>query len=221
MSLNKEMLATIQKAGAAVFDADAQLRLAVKAYGERVHAAVGSNPYHLGNDALFENWKLVARLSQTMTGMEEELRKVHQVASELNDDESSTVTAMPALPAPALSSPPAGVARIDQKATLAATDVKIKKTNKTPKAKTAPALKSTPTLPKNSSGKAALLPKNAVMLLKHLGTVLNVKDFTEFNQTKASQATGIPLGSMTASLKRLMADGHLVAGPNGQYMLAK
>ena len=94
MSLNQELLATIQKAGAAVFDADAQLKLAVKAYAERVHAAVGSDPYHLGNDALFENWKLVARLSQTMSAMEEELRKVYQVASELNDDASSTVTTM-------------------------------------------------------------------------------------------------------------------------------
>ena len=39
MPQNKELLATIQKAGAAVFDADAQLKLAVRNYGERVHAA--------------------------------------------------------------------------------------------------------------------------------------------------------------------------------------
>ncbi|MDI1246227.1 MAG: hypothetical protein PSV24_12575, partial [Rhodoferax sp.] len=64
MSLNKELLATLQKAGAAVFDANAQLKLAVASYGERVHEAVASNPFHLGNDTLFENWKLVARLSK-------------------------------------------------------------------------------------------------------------------------------------------------------------
>ena len=113
---------------------------------------------------------------------------------------------------------------------MAATDVKIKKIKKTPKfkktpksarARTATPLKPAPTLPKRSSGKAALLPKNAVTLLKHLGAVLNLNDFTEFNQTKASQATGIPMGSMTASLKRLVADGHLVVGPTGQYKLAR
>lgn len=221
MSLNKEILATIQKAGAAVFDAEAQLKAAVKSYGERVQAAMGSNPYHLGNDSLFENWKLVARLSQTMTGMEEELRKVYQVATELNDDEHSSVTAMPALSAPVHLSPRGVVTPSDQKATLAVTDVKIKKANKTSKATTATGLKSAPILPKSSSGKAAVLPKNAVTLLKHLGAVLNVKDFTEFNQTKASQATGIPLGSMTASLKRLLTDGHLAVGPTGQYKLAQ
>lgn len=220
MSLSKSMLDAIQKAGAAVFDADAQLKLAVKAYGERVHAAVGSNPYHLGNDTLFENWKLVARLSQTMAGMEEELRKVYQVATELSDDELSSVTAIHALPAPDVSTP-AGVARVDKKATLAATDVKIKKAKTSKTSKQAAAPKSAPTLPKGNAAKATTLPKNAVILLKHLSAVLTTTGFADLSQTKVAQATGIPLGSMTAAIKRLVAAGHVVAGPAGQYKLAK
>ncbi len=234
MSLSKTTLDAIQKAGAAVFEADTELKLAVKVYAERVHAAVGSNPYHLGNDALFENWKLVARLSQTMTGMEEELRKVYQVASELNDDASSTVTTLTALPAPTPSSPAEVLDRMDHKAALAATDVKIKKKAKSFAAK--PARKNT--APKKRAKAAGLplanaaqtnlkpvvsspLPSNAVTLLKHLGAVLNAKDFTKFNQTKVSRTSGIPLGSMNASLKRLLADGHLLPGPAGQYKLAR
>jgi hypothetical protein len=227
MSLSKAMLETIQKAGAAVFDADAQLKLTVKAYGERLHAAVGSNPYHLGNDALFENWKLVARLSQTMTGMEEELRKVYQVASELSDVEPPALAAIPALGAPGLASLPSGVSPVASKSAsavktsvgkpdaLAATDVKIKKTRPlaTPKATTP--------LPKGPSVKGPVLPMNAVTLLKHLGTVLTPRGFASISQTEVSQATGIPLGSMTASLKRLVNDGHVLAGPNGQYKLAR
>ena len=91
MSLNKELLASLQKAGAAVFDADAQLKLAVLTYGERVQAAVGSNPFHLGNDTLFENWKMVARLSKTVATMEEDLKNVYQMASAMSEVE-------PALP---------------------------------------------------------------------------------------------------------------------------
>jgi hypothetical protein len=69
--------------------------------------------------------------------------------------------------------------------------------------------------------KTAALPKNALILLKHLGTVLSAKHFTSINQTDASRATGIPLGSMTASLKRLIAGGQVVADATGQYKLTK
>jgi hypothetical protein len=208
MSLNKEMLDAIQKAGTAVFEADAQLKLAVKRYGERVHAAVASNPYHLGNDALFENWKLIARMCQTTTGMEEELQKVFQVASELSDDEPPAPTAMPALPAPEFSGKGAVdsvTVLVDQRNTLAATDVRIKRPSTNTRAKAAP----------------TQLPPNAATLLKHLGSVLNDKEFTRVNQSQAAQVTGIAAGSMTAALKRLMGEGLLLVGPNGQYKLAK
>ena len=210
MSLTQETLAAIQKAGSAVFDADAQLKLAVKAYGERVHAAVGLNPYHLGNDALFGNWKLVSRLAQTMAGIEEELRKVYQVAVELNDDEPLSVAAMPALSAPARPSTLVVEPLPVQQSDLVATDIKVKK-------KTRVAAK----MPVAAKKKSAPLPNNAMNLLKHLGTVLSVKHFSSINQTAASRATGIPLGSMTASLKRLTTGGQIVTGPAGQFKLAK
>lgn len=226
MSFTQETLTAIQNAGSAVFDADAQLKLAVKAYGERVHAAVGLNPYHLGNDALFGNWKLVSRLAQTMAGIEEELRKVYQVALELCDDEPSSVTAMSALSAPAEPSILVVESLPVQQSDLAATDIKVKRktglvTTTPVAAKKNPGKRSILAKRKGSPEKAADLPKNAINLLKHLGTVLSVKNFSSINQTAASKATGIPLGSMTASLKRLIAGGQLVAGPAGQYKLTK
>lgn len=226
MSLPQETLAAIQKAGSAVFDAAAQLKLAVKAYGERVHAAVGLSPYDLGNDTLFGNWKLVSRLAQTMAGIEEELRKVYQVAVELCDDEPSSVTAMPALSAPVRPSTLVVESLPVQQSDLAATDIKVKKKTrlaaaKPISAKTIPVKRSILGQPKGAPEKKAGLPKNAINLLEHLGTVLNVKNFSSINQTTASRATGIPLGSMTASLKRLITGGQVVAGPAGQYKLTK
>ena len=100
MSLSNITLSAIQQAGAAVFSADAELKNSVKDYAERVNAAMASNPFGLGNDALFENWKLVARLSQTMVGIEEELKKVHALASELTGDDGPAAHALPALSAP-------------------------------------------------------------------------------------------------------------------------
>lgn len=206
MSLNKELLATIQKAGAAVFDADTQLKLAVKRYGERVQAAVGSNPFHLANDTLFENWKMVARLSKTVAAMEEDLRKVYQMAGELSDVEPSLPDTMPALSAPAPEASAKASSPLVADSSLAATDVKIKRKKRIPAAKPGPVL-------------ATPLPENAAKLLKHLRYVLKTKGFAPVNQTAVAKATGIPMGSMTASLKRLVAAGHVQTNDAGMFKL--
>ncbi len=86
MSLSNTTLALIQKAGAAAFAADVKLKSAVKDYSERVNAAMSSNPDSAKNDALFANWKIVSRLSQALASIEEELKKLFQVASSLTGD---------------------------------------------------------------------------------------------------------------------------------------
>src|SRR5450830_1496137 len=100
MSLSSATLSAIQQAGAAAYAADTELKNAVQDYAARVNAAMSANPYGLGNDALFENWKVVARLSQTINGIEEELKKVYRVASELIADDQPSVREIPALAAP-------------------------------------------------------------------------------------------------------------------------
>lgn len=204
MSVNKELLATLQKAGAAVFDADAQLKLAVARYGERVHAAVGANPFHLGNDTLFENWKMVARLSKALTAMEEDLRNVYQMAGALSDVEPAMPALMPTLSAPAASAEAGAPRMADSR--LTATDVKIKRKKRVDAAKPGPTT-------------VAPLPGNADRLLKHLRYVLKTKGFAPVNQTALARATGIPMGSMTASLKRLVSAGFLQTNASGQYKL--
>ncbi len=208
MSLNKEVLAALQKAGAAVFDADAQLKLSVKNYGERVQAAVAANPFHLGNDTLFENWKLVARLSKTVAAMEEDLKNVYQMADALSDVEPALPELMPALSAPAPQTPAETVSALAADSRLAATDVKIKKKKKTTTAKAGPLA-------------AMPLPGNSDRLLKHLRYVLKTQSFAPLKQTAIAKATGIPLGSMTALLKRLVAAGHLQADGSGMFKLVR
>jgi hypothetical protein len=100
MSLSSSTLQTIQKAGAAAFTADEKLKQAAKHYADRVQAAMASNPYNLGNDALIENWKTVSRLSQTMAGIEAEIKKVFEVAADLIDEDQPIVVSTPLLAAP-------------------------------------------------------------------------------------------------------------------------
>ena len=100
MSLSNTTLMAIQQAGAAVFIADAALKNAVRDYGERVKAAMTDNPYNQGNDAMFENWKVVSRLSQTMAGIEEELKQAYEVAADLNSNDQPLLMQVSGLAAP-------------------------------------------------------------------------------------------------------------------------
>ena len=133
MSLSSATLSAIQQAGSAAYAADTELKNAVKDYAARVNAAMSANPYGLGNDALFENWKVVARLSQTMSGIEEELKKVYRVASELIADDQPSVRELPALAAP--KKPSAGQA-LGRQQDLTTTDVVVKRKKKTATSKT-------------------------------------------------------------------------------------
>lgn len=213
MSLSKTTLSAIQQAGAAVFTADAELKNSVKDYAERVNAAMAANPFGLGNDALFENWKLVARLSQTMAGIEEELKKVHALASELTGDDGPAEHALPALSAPLAaqrSTPELLVATVPD---ITPTDVVAKSGQKKVARK---ALAKKPALASPTA-----LAGNPAKLLRHLQRLLNARDFMAVNLSAAGLATGIPAGSVNAAVKKLLEIGLLLVGPGGHLKLAK
>jgi len=151
MSLSISTLTAIQKVGAAVFTADEKLKKEVRQYAERVHAAVSNNPYDIGNDNLIESWKVVARLSQTLAGIEGELKKVYQVASELTGDDQPSVREVPALAAPARST---GKGARKQAMTSAAVTVNVKQKA----AKPAKAVTPVEAAPESPARKKALSP---------------------------------------------------------------
>ena len=219
MSLSKITLSAIQQAGAAVFSADAELKNSVKDYAERVNAAMAVNPFGLGNDALFENWKLVARLSQTMGGIEEELKKVHALASELTGDNGPADHALPALSAPLsaqLSSPELRVATVPD---TAPTDV-VAKSGQKKAPRQAPAKKPAALAPP-VNGTNPTNPTNPTKLLRHLQRLLTTRDFVAVNLSAAGLATGIPAGSVNAAMKKLLETGQLLVGSGGRFKLVK
>lgn len=202
MSLSTSTISAVQKAGAAVYEADVELKAALKTYSGKVTTAVGQDPFNIGNDALFENMKSLARYSQTVGQIELELQKVHAFVSGLVGDEPKPTVL--ALAAPV---------------NLAPTDVVVKVRT----AKVVPVKRGIKTVSKTSGqGKSGpnKLPSNAAKLMAHLETNLKRDKFNAINQTSVSAATGIPLGSMTASLKRLVDEGLILAGPGGMFQLA-
>ena len=291
MPISASTLSALQKVGAAAFNADEKLKKEVGLYAQRVNTAIFSNPYHLGNDALIESWKVVARLSKTLAGIEEELRNLYRVASELAEDDQPSVreTRVLAAPTPApTATKPAVQKSTNQAVDLTATTVKVKKPAKKPIAKPAPVAttaakttasttpKATATkpsqanktpakpqpakqaavpavVPAKSAKKASVSPVkaaapapakakpvvpakkthatsavaptqvlagNPAKLLAYLQTILKTEAFEHINQTALYKSTGIPLGSIGATLGRLTKAGRLVAGPQGSYKLA-
>jgi len=220
MSLSSATLSAIQQAGAAVFSADLELKNAVKEYAQRVNAAMLSNPYHLGNDTLFENWKVVARLSQTMAGIEEEIKKVHQVAAELIADDQPLVVQVASLAAPIRANDVSVVSQND----MTPTDVLVKSKKKKLKpgatrSTRVPKSSTSPVKPVGVRKSAQQLSGNPAKLLQYLEKVLNSKKFTVVSQTAVGQETGIPLGSMTAATKKLLESARIIAGPSGSFRL--
>lgn len=247
MSLSSSTLSAIQKVGAAAFSADEKLKKEVQAYADRVNAAISKNAYNLGNDVLIENWKVVARLSQTLVGIEEELKKVFQVASELTDLGEPSVREVSALPAPVQSaskvkkavaasvtakapakkmsaksvSPAIAVPKSAAKKNVASqldltpTDVMAKPKKKAAASKA----KVNKIKAAGASDKTRTLGGNSAKLLAYFERTLNTTDFSAVSQTVAAQETGIPLGSMTAAIKKLTELGRITANPVGSLQL--
>jgi hypothetical protein len=265
MSLSSSTLAAIQKVGAAAFIADEKLRKEVKEYADRVHAAITKNAYSLGNDTLIENWKVAARLQQTLTGIEQELKKVYQVAADLTANDQPVVRDMPSLEAPRTAAKKSAVkkaaagqapvndtvkkkavkpsklaaaapivtpkARVASQLDLSPTDVMAKPKKKAaaaevaaPKAATlkatAPKVKSSKVKAAAPRAKSAALGANPTKLLAYFAHTLNTNDFSAVNQTVTAKETGIPMGSMTAAIKKLLEAGRILPGPDGSLKLA-
>jgi hypothetical protein len=260
MSLSSSTLSAIQKTGAAAFQAQARLKKDERAFAAKIQESMGSNAYSRVNDLMFEHWKAIARMTQTLAGMEAELKKIYEIASELAVDDQGLTLELIALSAPTTS------AAMEQKANgntidLSATDIspKAKKgpqgkklmtergmkiaaafrrkrlarmAEPAPGAQATPAAKTAKTVVGKKRRKPytkekiagvrrrpyALSP-SAEKLLGYLNTQLNANTHVPMNQSTAAVATGIPMGSMTAAMKKLIEGKRIEAGPSGSFRL--
>lgn len=230
MSLNPKTLATLQKAGAAVQAAEVELKRVQEQLAEKVKVGMTTNPFNAANDTTFEGWKGVARLTSAMSRVEAELRSIYAAAQQLIADQ------LPATTVPVLAGPAPSInERLAKKTATSPSDVKVKKPAKTitlpsPPVKTEKAAKKAAKAPVAKKVLVKALVKaldsskgvqgNAAKLLTYLTTELSPTEFSAINQTNASKATGIPLGSLTATIKRLIDAGSITDSGNRTFKLA-
>jgi hypothetical protein len=230
MTISASTLLTIQKVGAAAFAADLKLKASVKEYADRVSAAVSNTPDSSANDALIEKWKRVARLSQSLQTIEDDLKAIYQGASELVASDSLEDPIAAKVDVVAVVVPKAAKAKKSLKGTSVATakpNAQIE-TTATTDLNVAPAkVASKPKkVAKVSTAKAAkgsdkaLVPQgNAAKMLGYLERALNADEFVTVNQSAAGREAGVPMGSVAAAIKRLLELGRITAGPASSYKL--
>ncbi len=216
MALSPKLLSLMQKAGTAVFNADAALKEAVSESAQKVSEALTKNPFHAIDDSHYANWKSAARISQALSAIEAELKSLYAVASDLPANKGVTI----ALPAPSNNSSLNDALEVIQ--SIDVTDVvakrgprKLKAAKKQGRSVAKKVAKGTTTRTKRSGGL-----DNTAKVLGHLQTVLNDQSFTKLNQSSVAEAIGLPKGSIGASVKKLLKDGKLVQGEGKEFKLA-
>ncbi len=205
MTISAKTLSAIQAAGQAIDAARAELASATQEHAAQVMQAVAANPFGAENDHLFNRWKAIARMSQSVQDMEAQCKAVFHAAAELAMDAKDEAIPM-SKAKPSL----IGHADID----LAPSDVQAKPDKQSKPNKLQPKAKPTAAKPRRA------LKGNAAKVLDHLRSQLSHKRFTRVTQSDIAAGAGIPNGSIGAALKQLTDKGVLNEGDKGHYKLA-
>jgi len=227
MSLSKSTLSAIQQAGQALHRATVVVSGAVREQAEHMVSTVASQPFEAEGEQAFANFKMLARLSQDLQSLEEKLRALYANASELASPEMDVVNALPhtARSRAASSKDVAEDAVVKPASTRTA-----RKSAKSANTRSAsPAAKASDKASSKASeksvnkpgkkSKAPALTANDNALLKYLQTALNSSSWTRLTGAAIAQGSGLPLGSVGVSLKRIMATGAVKRGVRGSFKL--
>ena len=207
MSVTPDTLSFIQQAGQSIEAARQALVEAVAQQGQVVASAVVEQPFGAVNDKLFAQWKTLARLAQEVHSIEDQFKMIYETATSLKARDIQVLVALPHVPR---QKGPARSQLVDD-AVVKDAAVRTKGVKKAQKRK-------------NAKHKAAASPQtlagNHAKVLDFLKTELNRKSWKPLTQATMAKGSGIPAGSVGASLARLKKDGLILTDDKGGYKLS-
>ena len=180
---------------------------AVRDQAEHMVDTIATLPFETHAEQAFAHFRGLARLSQDLLTLEEQMRGLFSSASELANPAMDVVAALPHI-----NSKP----HTEGKATAEDAVVKpanVRRTGKPPKK-----AKSQAAPPAPGAAPTHLTP-NDTQLLEYLKTALNTTDLTGLTGTAMATGSGLPLGSIGISIKKLMETGAVIRGGRGTYKL--
>jgi len=204
MSLSKTTLSAIQQAGQGLHTATVVVAAAVREQAEHMVNTVSSQPFQPEGEQAFANFRRLARLSQDLQSLEEQLRALYATASELASPEMDVVVALPRS---------SGRSAAAASQNEAAEDAVIKPATvrrRRGAAKVAGGAK---------GAASAVLTANDQRVLDYLKTVLKTDRWTKLTGASVAKGAAMPLGSVGISLKKVVLCGAVKKTGRGSYQL--
>ena len=225
MSLSKTSLSAIQQAGQALHGATVVVADAVRAQAEHMVATVANQPFQAEGEQAFANFKMLARLSQDLLSLEEQLKNLYATASELASPEMDVVAALPHSSRRLRAATAAAddvaedvvVKSIPTRRTKASTKRAPKRAAKlVTKPVTKPASKPST----NKATKPITLTVNDNKVLEFMKSALKPGVSSALTGTAISKGAGLPLGSVGISVKKVLASGAVKKSGRGTYLIS-
>jgi hypothetical protein len=203
MSLSQKNLSSIQKAGQAAHSAAQAVAATVQAQAQSMVASVATQPFGSESEHALDRFKMLARLNQGLASVEGQLRELFAIATELAGPASDVVIALPY------------AAKLDSSDTVAV-DV-IAKPSKA--AKSAKKKLKSKLVSKRMAASSGALTANDTALLQYLQSVLKTGEEARLTGGAMAAGSGLPLGSIGVSLKKILSYGAVTSRARGQYQL--
>lgn len=196
MSLSQKNLSSIQKAGQAAHDASVVIADAVRTQAQSMVTNIATAPFSEESEQLISRFKTLSKLSQGLGAVEAQLQELYAMAADLANTASDVIL----LPA---------ISKRKAATNSAAVDV-IAKPNKAAKL---------PKKAKKGGLKPVSLTANDNKLLAYLQVALKGGDAKAITGPALASGSGLPLGSVGVSLKKIIATGVVNQVGRGAYQL--
>lgn len=206
MPLSASTLQSLQQAGQAIHDSRERLKAEVARHTERLVSAMASQPLAPGVDSAFAQVKQVARLHQELQALEDQLVTIYQAAEQIKGEEIQVIEALPHRRS-----------RVES-ATSTAEDARLVAHPGPRKSRKAPPAKETQ-MHRASKRRGGRVSANDEKVLKALRRLLKVHKGATLSQSQIAREAGIPVGSIAASIKRLLEVRRVIQVERGMYQM--
>jgi hypothetical protein len=220
MSLSKTTLSSIQQAGQALHKATVVVSSAVRAQAEHMVATVASQPFQAEGEQAFANFKMLARLSQDLLSLEEQLKALYATASELASPEMDVVAALPHSATRSRATASAADDVAEDVVVKPASTRRTKSASKdASKDASKPVTKSASKRVPSKAAKAITLTVNDNKVLEYMKSMLKPDQAIALTGAAIGKGAGLPLGSVGVSVKKVLASGAVKKSGRGTYLL--
>jgi hypothetical protein len=199
MSLSPKNLSSIQKAGQAVHDSSVVIAAAVRTQAESMVTSMSTAPFSVESEQLISRFKTLSKLCQGLGAVEAQLQEIYAIAADLASPASDVIL----LPS---------ITKRKSATNASAVDV-ISKPSKPTK------LARVPKEAKKGGPKAVALTANDNKLLAYLQGALKRGDAKAITGSTLASGSGLPLGSVGVSLKKIIATGAVNQVGRGTYQI--